>query len=44
MSRRTFLVVTALMVAVAAAVRVNNALVFPILRGYDGFGHFTYIS
>jgi tetratricopeptide (TPR) repeat protein len=31
------------MVAVAAAVRVHNALTFPSLRGYDGFGHFTYI-
>jgi len=31
------------MVAVAAAVRIHNALTFPSLRGYDGFGHFTYV-
>ena len=34
-----------LLVAVAAswAVRLNNALTYPSLRAFDGFGHFTYI-
>jgi tetratricopeptide (TPR) repeat protein len=31
------------MVAVAAAVRINNALTYHPLQGYDAFGHFTYI-
>ena len=28
---------------VGAAVRLNNTFLFPPLRGYDAFGHFTYI-
>ena len=43
MSKRAFGVVAVLMLVVAAAVRVNNALVFLPLHSYDGFGHFTYI-
>ena len=31
------------MTVVAAAVRLNNALAFPVLGGYDAFAHFTYI-
>jgi len=42
-SRRMFLVVASVMVAVAAAVRIQNAFTFPSIRGYDGFGHFTYV-
>src|SRR5438309_3575573 len=33
----------ALMVVVGAAVRLNNVVTFPALRGFDGYGHFTYI-
>jgi len=43
MSRRTFVIIAIVMVAVAAAVRIQNAFAFSPLRGYDGFGHFTYI-
>lgn len=32
-----------LMLGIAAAVRLNNVLTFPSLRGFDGFGHFIYI-
>ena len=31
------------MLLAGAAVRVHNALTFPLLGSYDGFGHFTYI-
>jgi hypothetical protein len=43
MKRAAFIAVAAVMVVVGLAVRVNNVAVFPSLRGYDGFGHFTYI-
>ena len=43
MTRRTTVAVGVAMVVVAAAVRVNNALTFPPLQGYDGFAHFTYV-
>jgi tetratricopeptide (TPR) repeat protein len=43
MSSRTFTITAGAMVAVALAVRVYNALTFPPLLGYDGFGHFTYV-
>jgi tetratricopeptide (TPR) repeat protein len=43
MSRATFLVIAAAMTVVAAAVRLNNAISFPVLGGYDAFAHFTYI-
>ena len=43
MSRRWFVVLATVAVVVALAVRVHNALTFPPLRGYDGFGHFTYV-
>jgi 4-amino-4-deoxy-L-arabinose transferase-like glycosyltransferase len=33
----------ALAFVVAWAVRINNALTYPALRAFDGFGHFTYI-
>ncbi len=31
------------MVVVGAAVRLNNALRFPVMRGYDAFAHFVYV-
>ena len=43
MSRRRFVTIACIMVLVALVVRVRNAIVFPPLLGYDGFGHFTYI-
>jgi tetratricopeptide (TPR) repeat protein len=43
MDRRTFLVVAAAMTVAAALVRANNALLFPVLGGYDAFAHFTYV-
>ncbi len=43
MSRTTFLVIASVMTVAAAAVRLNNALSFPVLGGYDAFAHFTYI-
>ncbi len=43
MTRRTFWIVAGVMVVAGAAVRVNNALVFPPLHAYDGFSHFSYI-
>jgi tetratricopeptide (TPR) repeat protein len=33
----------AIMVGVAALMRINNGLRYPALFGYDGFGHATYI-
>jgi tetratricopeptide (TPR) repeat protein len=42
-SRRAFIVTGAVMLVVGTAVRVNNALQFPILHGYDAFAHFTYV-
>jgi tetratricopeptide (TPR) repeat protein len=43
MTRRTFWLVAVLMLAVGAAVRINNVAVFPPLQAYDGFSHFSYI-
>lgn len=43
MSQRTFVVIGSIMVAVAAAVRINNGLTYHPLQGYDAFGHFTYV-
>ncbi|HEY2773490.1 MAG TPA: hypothetical protein VGK20_05505 [Candidatus Binatia bacterium] len=43
MSRRTTFLIVALMFAIGAAVRVNNALVFSPVRAYDGYAHFSYI-
>jgi len=43
MTRRAFGLVAALMLAAGAAVRINNAMVFPPLQAYDGFSHFSYI-
>lgn len=43
MSRRAFVAVAAALLILGAAVRVNNALVFPPLQAYDGFSHFSYI-
>ncbi len=43
MSGRQFRLIAIVMFIVALAVRLNNALIFPALRGYDSFGHFTYI-
>ena len=37
------LVFAIVLFAVGAAVRTNNAFRFPVLDGYDAFGHFTYI-
>jgi len=42
-SRALFIAIAVVMVAAGVAVRVNNVAVFPLLHGYDGFGHFTYI-
>jgi len=41
--RVLFISIGSVMAAVGLAVRVNNVAVFPLLHGYDGFGHFTYI-
>lgn len=43
MSRGAFWLIATLMLAVGAAVRINNVAVFPTLRAYDGFSHFSYI-
>lgn len=43
MSRRTYLLIGTAMFAIGLAVRVNNALYFPLMRGYDAFAHFTYV-
>lgn len=43
MSRRTFTVVAAVLLLLGAAIRVHNALTFPVLGSYDAFGHFTYV-
>ena len=43
LSAKTFKKVAWSMVAVAAAVYINNVIVLPSLRAPDGFGHFTYI-
>jgi 4-amino-4-deoxy-L-arabinose transferase-like glycosyltransferase len=43
MTRGAFGLVAASMLALGAAVRINNALVFPPLQAYDGFSHFSYV-
>src|SRR3954467_10146256 len=43
MSRRTTWLIAAVMFAIGAAVRINNALVFSPVRAYDGYAHFSYI-
>lgn len=43
MSGRTERIVAAIAIAVSALVRIRVALVFPFLRSYDGFGHFSYV-
>ncbi|HEY2776057.1 MAG TPA: hypothetical protein VGK20_18595 [Candidatus Binatia bacterium] len=43
MSSRSLVAIAVAMTAVAVAVRVHNALTFPILGGYDAFAHFTYV-
>jgi tetratricopeptide (TPR) repeat protein len=43
MKPRTFAAAAVVMVVVGGAVRLHNALTYPPLHGYDGFGHFTYI-
>lgn len=43
MSPRTERILLFCMFAVAAAVRINNAFLYPGIRGYDGFAHFIYI-
>jgi len=43
MSRGAFWLIAALMLAAGAAVRINNAAIFPPLQAYDGFSHFSYI-
>lgn len=43
MTRRTFILAAALLAAVGIVIRLHNALSFPILTGYDGFAHFTYV-
>ncbi len=43
MTRRSFTAAAAVLLAIGAAVRVHNALTFPLLTSYDGFAHFTYV-
>jgi tetratricopeptide (TPR) repeat protein len=43
LTKPVFVIAATIMVAVATAVRVHNALSYPSWKGYDGFGHFTYI-
>lgn len=43
MNRATFWFIAALMFAIGAAIRVNNAMVFSPVRSYDGYAHFSYI-
>lgn|GEM_PF-855711 len=43
MGRKWHLTLLLIAFAVGAAVRLNNALTFPSVRAFDGFGHFTYI-
>ena len=43
MTRIGFGIVALLMLAVGAAVRINNAAVFPPLQAFDGFPHFSYV-
>lgn len=43
MSRTTFGLIAVAMFAIGAAIRVNNAMVFPPVRAYDGYAHFSYI-
>lgn len=43
MGRNRLALVLLLAFALSWAVRLNNALTFPSLRAFDGFGHFTYI-
>lgn len=43
MSRRATCLIAAILFAIGAAIRLNNAMVFSPLRAYDGFAHFSYI-
>jgi tetratricopeptide (TPR) repeat protein len=43
MNRFALGLVGLVMLAAGAAIRVNNAMVFPPLSAYDGFSHFSYI-
>ena len=43
MSRSTCIALAAAMFVGGAAVRVHDGLTFPLLQGYDAFGHFTYV-
>lgn len=43
MSLRSERILLFCMFAVAAAVRINNAFLYPGIRGYDGFAHFVYV-
>ena len=43
MSRSTCTALAAAMVVGGTAVRIHNGLTFPLLQGYDAFGHFTYV-
>ena len=43
MTRQTFALGAAALFVVGAAIRVHNALTFPLLTSYDGFAHFTYV-
>lgn len=43
MTRRTFTLLAAVLWVIGASVRVHNGLRFPVLSGYDGFAHFTYV-
>jgi tetratricopeptide (TPR) repeat protein len=43
MSRTATFLIAALLFAIGAAIRVNNAMVFSPVRAYDGYAHFSYI-
>src|SRR5690242_11597222 len=43
MSRAATCLIAAILFAIGAAIRVNNAMVFSPLRAYDGYAHFSYI-
>jgi len=42
-THRRFVLLAALLIAAGAAIRLWNALRFPLLTSYDGFAHFTYV-
>src|SRR6202007_530240 len=43
MTRRRFVALAAVLIVAGAAIRLWNAVQFPLLTSYDGFAHFTYV-